>query len=161
MLAFLQKEAGLGEITCKYSYHQEPPFLRTKVKLKAELIAMGVDGIDPLESVGTYVKPEDWNSLISDPEVTVVDTRNDYECDIGTFHSMPAIALCTASHSLHWLSSCLLWFVGAINPNTCSFKQFPEYVQKNLDTKVHKRVAMFCTGGIRYKSVTQGSLRVI
>lgn len=81
----MQEDAGLGEITCKYSYHDEPPFMRTKVKLKAELIAMGVEGIDPLESVGTYVKPEDWNALISDPEVTLVDTRNDYEVDIGTF----------------------------------------------------------------------------
>jgi len=90
---------------------------------------MGVEGIDPNKVVGTYVKPQDWNALISDPEVLLVDTRNDYEVQIGTFKN-------------------------ALDPQTATFREFPEYVKQNLDPAKHKKVAMFCTGGIRCEKST-------
>lgn len=90
---------------------------------------MGIDGIDPQKIVGTYVKPDQWNALISDPEVLLIDTRNDYEFQIGSFE-------------------------GAINPNTESFREFPAYVSENLDPGIHRKVAMFCTGGIRCEKST-------
>jgi UPF0176 protein len=105
------------------------PFYRTKVKLKKEIVTMGVEGIDPRHVVGTYVKPKDWNTLISDPEVLLIDTRNDYEIGIGTFE-------------------------GAIDPDTKTFREFPQYVKDNLDPDKHKKVAMFCTGGIRCEKST-------
>ncbi|PCK07055.1 MAG: hypothetical protein COA42_16250 [Alteromonadaceae bacterium] len=129
VLAWLEKTAGLGTLSYKLSFNDENPFYRSKVKLKKEIVTMGVEGIDPSHVVGTYVKPKDWNALISDPEVLLVDTRNDYEVEIGTFK-------------------------GALNPDTQSFRQFPEYVSNNLDNKKHKRVAMFCTGGIRCEKST-------
>jgi UPF0176 protein len=90
---------------------------------------MGVEGIDPKRVVGTYVKPKDWNALISDPDVILVDTRNDYEVGIGTFK-------------------------GALDPNTKTFREFPQYVKDNLDPQQHKKIAMFCTGGIRCEKST-------
>ncbi|GAA5133883.1 rhodanese-related sulfurtransferase [Thalassotalea piscium] len=129
VLAFLQKDERLAEVSYKLSYHQENPFQRTKVKLKKEIVTMGVEGIDPNQVVGTYVKPSEWNELISDPEVLLVDTRNDYEIEIGTFKN-------------------------AINPNTESFREFPDYVKNNLDKNKHKKVAMYCTGGIRCEKST-------
>ena len=129
VLAFLDSQPGLANIVHKESYTQENPFHRTKVKLKKEIVTMGVEGLDPLQVVGTYVKPKDWNALISDPEVLLVDTRNDYEVEIGTFEN-------------------------AVNPNTETFREFPEYVEKNLDKNKHKKVAMFCTGGIRCEKST-------
>lgn len=129
VLAFLNAESRLTGVSYKFSYHQENPFQRTKVKLKKEIVTMGVEGIDPTLTVGTYVKPKDWNALISDPEVLLVDTRNDYEIEIGTFEN-------------------------AINPNTETFREFPDYVAKNLDKNKHKKVAMFCTGGIRCEKST-------
>jgi len=129
VLSFLQSDGRLSSISHKYSYNDENPFQRTKVKLKKEIVTMGVEGIDPNLVVGTYVKPKDWNALISDPEVLLVDTRNDYEVEIGTFEN-------------------------AVNPNTETFREFPEYVAKNLDKTKHKKVAMFCTGGIRCEKST-------
>ncbi|GHE92931.1 oxygen-dependent tRNA uridine(34) hydroxylase TrhO [Thalassotalea profundi] len=129
VLNYLQQDSRLNEISCKYSYHKDNPFQRTKVKLKKEIVTMGVEGIDPNQVVGTYVKPSEWNALISDPEVLLVDTRNDYEIEIGTFKN-------------------------AINPNTESFREFPEYVKNNLDKTQHKKVAMYCTGGIRCEKST-------
>ncbi|MFQ3229813.1 rhodanese-related sulfurtransferase [Reinekea sp.] len=117
------------DVKTKESFHDEQPFYRTKVKLKKEIVTMGVEDIDPKKVVGTYVKPTQWNELISDPEVVLVDTRNDYEFDIGTFE-------------------------GALNPNTSSFREFPDYVKENLDPTKHKKVAMFCTGGIRCEKST-------
>ncbi len=119
----------LSGVKAKESFHDVQPFYRTKVKLKKEIVTMGVEGIDPKEVVGTYVKPADWNALISDPDVVLVDTRNDYEYQIGSFK-------------------------GAINPNTESFREFPAYVKDNLDPKKQKKVAMFCTGGIRCEKST-------
>lgn len=129
VLTHLQQEPLLAPLDTKQSYHEEMPFLRSKVKLKKEIVTMGVEGIDPNRSVGAYVKPADWNALITDPEVLLVDTRNDYEVEIGTFEN-------------------------AINPDTTSFRDFPQYVQENLDPKKHKKVAMFCTGGIRCEKST-------
>lgn len=129
VLAFLNQDDRLAGATYKLSYHDENPFQRTKVKLKKEIVTMGVEGIDPNQVVGTYVKPKDWNALISDPDVLLVDTRNDYEIEIGTFEN-------------------------AVNPNTENFRQFPDYVKKNLDKNKHKKVAMFCTGGIRCEKST-------
>lgn len=123
-LEWLQQDQRFAGIDYKLSYHQEPPFHRTKVKLKKEIVTMGVDGIDPNEVVGTYVEPEDWNDLISDPDTILIDTRNEYEYGIGSFKN-------------------------AINPQTETFREFPDYVEKNLDPDKYKKVAMFCTGGIR------------
>lgn len=129
LLAWLNSDDRLNPISFKLSYHDNQPFYRTKVKLKKEIVTMGVEGIDPRKTVGTYVKPQDWNALISDPDVLLIDTRNDYEIEIGTFEH-------------------------AVNPNTKTFREFPEYVKNNLDPKKNKKVAMFCTGGIRCEKST-------
>ncbi|NQZ60462.1 MAG: rhodanese-related sulfurtransferase [Lentisphaeraceae bacterium] len=129
LLAWLENDSRLKPLTCKLSFTEEIPFNRTKVKLKKEIVTMGVEGIDPTQSVGTYVTPKEWNSLISDPDVLLVDTRNDYEVEIGTFQN-------------------------AVNPDTDSFREFPQYVADNLDPAKQKKVAMFCTGGIRCEKST-------
>ncbi|PKO46181.1 MAG: hypothetical protein CVU29_06495 [Betaproteobacteria bacterium HGW-Betaproteobacteria-22] len=117
-------ENKLSDLEHKESFADEHPFYRMKVKLKKEIVTLGVPGVSPTKKVGTYVKPEDWNALISDPEVVLIDTRNDYEVGIGTFK-------------------------GAIDPKTATFREFPEYVANHFDKTKHKKVAMFCTGGIR------------
>jgi UPF0176 protein len=129
LLHHLKSDPRLAQLDHKESLYDEQPFYRMKVKLKKEIVTMGVEGIDPNQVVGTYVKPQDWNELISDPEVVVVDTRNDYEYSIGTF-------------------------ANAINPETKTFREFPDYVSQNLDPQQHKKVAMFCTGGIRCEKST-------
>lgn len=129
LLAYLNADERIKPISYKESIHDTQPFYRTKVKLKKEIVTMGVNGIDPRHTVGTYVKPKDWNALISDPEVLVIDTRNDYEIEIGTFKH-------------------------AVNPNTQTFREFPAYVKENMDPAKHKKVAMFCTGGIRCEKST-------
>lgn len=129
LLAHIKQDERLADIEHKESFDNQQPFYRMKVKLKKEIVTMGVQGIDPKKVVGTYVEPADWNALIQDPEVLVIDTRNDYEYEIGTFD-------------------------GAINPVTDSFRDFPSYVEKNLNPKQHKKVAMFCTGGIRCEKST-------
>jgi UPF0176 protein len=129
VLAWLRTDPRLANIDYKESYTDRPPFNRTKVKLKKEIVTMGVEGIDPRRVVGTYVKPADWNRLISDPEVILIDTRNDYEYRVGTFKN-------------------------AVNPKTESFREFPQFVRDNLDPARHKKVAMFCTGGIRCEKST-------
>jgi UPF0176 protein len=112
------------KIEYKGSWSNKNPFYRMKVRLKKEIVTLGIPEVSPTKKVGTYVKPEDWNRLISDPDITVIDVRNGYEVDIGTFKN-------------------------AINPETLSFREFPEYVKKNFNPKKNKKVAMFCTGGIR------------
>jgi len=129
VLSWLDQQPGLDNIDTKESWDTQIPFYRTKVKLKKEIVTMGVEGIDPKQVVGTYVKPEDWNDLISDPDVVLVDTRNDYEVEIGTFK-------------------------GAINPQTTSFREFPQWAKDNLGASKNKKVAMFCTGGIRCEKST-------
>jgi len=129
LLDFLRRDERLKDIDHKESYDDDMPFYRTKVKLKKEIVTLGVEGIDPKRVVGTYVKPADWNALISDPDVVLVDTRNDYEVEIGTFK-------------------------GALDPRTKTFREFPQYVRDNLDPAKNKKVAMFCTGGIRCEKST-------
>ena len=129
LLAYLNADERLNGLVHKESFTDEQPFNRTKVKLKKEIVTMGVQGIDPKKVVGTYIKPEDWNDLISDPDVILIDTRNDYEYQVGTFKN-------------------------AVNPNTESFREFPDYVAQNLDKNAHKKIAMFCTGGIRCEKST-------
>lgn len=129
LLAYLKSDDRLADLSYKESFTEEMPFLRTRVKLKKEIVTMGVEGIDPRHVVGTYIKPKDWNELISDPEVLLVDTRNDYEVQVGTFK-------------------------GAINPETDSFREFPDYVKQHFNPEKHKKVAMYCTGGIRCEKST-------
>lgn len=129
LLLYLRSDDRLANIDHKESFYEEMPFYRMKVKLKREIVTMGVEGIDPNQVVGTYVKPTDWNALISDPDVTVVDTRNYYEYAIGTFK-------------------------GAEDPKTTTFREFPEYVNTHLNPENNKKVAMFCTGGIRCEKST-------
>lgn len=124
MLTFLRSDPRLAGLQHKESTASDFPFERMKVKVKKEIVTLGKPEVKPAELVGTYVSSQDWNDLISDPDVIVLDTRNDYEVKIGTFHR-------------------------AINPETHSFREFPEYVEQNLDPTHHRKVAMFCTGGIR------------
>jgi UPF0176 protein len=127
-LSFLKNnplfEGNFKNLAHKESWSDKHPFYRMKVKLKKEIVTLGVLGISPTKIVGTYVKPKDWNAIISDPEVILIDTRNDYEYTIGTFKN-------------------------AVNPKTKTFREFPDYVKSHFDPKKHKKVAMFCTGGIR------------
>ncbi len=129
LLHWLRQDPRLVDIDHKESATNKPPFLRTKVKLKKEIVTMGVEGIDPKQVVGTYVDAKDWNALISDPDVVLVDTRNDYEVQVGTFKN-------------------------ALNPKTDSFREFPHTIKEQLDPIKHKKVAMFCTGGIRCEKST-------
>ncbi len=128
LLTKLRADPRLADFDCKLSYDDEMPFYRSRVKLKREIVTMGVDGIDP-SMAGTYVVPGDWNALISDPEVTLIDTRNDYESAIGSFR-------------------------GAIHPDTGSFREFPAFAREHLDPMRQRKVAMFCTGGIRCEKST-------
>lgn len=123
LLVFLQEAMQFGTIEYKLSYEAVMPFHRMKVKLKKEIVTLGKTVI-PSEKTGVYVDASEWNALLSDPDVVLIDTRNDYEVGIGTFKN-------------------------AINPKTASFRDFPEYVEKHLNPAQHKKVAMFCTGGIR------------
>jgi UPF0176 protein len=117
------------KIEYKESFSEKMPFYRTKIHFKKEIVTLGVEGIDPLKEAGTYVAPKDWNNLISDPDVITIDTRNVYETKIGKFKN-------------------------AIDPKTETFREFPTYVKNNLDVNKHKRVAMYCTGGIRCEKST-------
>ncbi len=129
VLDWLKSDERLATLEHKESFHDEHPFLRTKVKLKKEIVTMGVEGIDPTRTVGTYLSPQEWNEIIADPDTVLIDTRNDYEVEVGTFK-------------------------GAINPETRTYREFPEYVKQTLDPQKHKKVAMFCTGGIRCEKST-------
>jgi UPF0176 protein len=129
VLGWLRDDPRFSDLKHKESWATEAPFLRMKVRLKKEIVTMGVEDIDPNNIVGTYVEPEDWNNLISDPDVVVVDTRNDYEVGIGTFEN-------------------------AVNPQTNSFREFPDWAKNSGLTESPKKVAMFCTGGIRCEKST-------
>jgi UPF0176 protein len=124
IIKFLRSYPGMEDLEYKESTADEEPFYRMKVRLKKEIVTIGIPEVDPNEQAGTYVTPEKWNELIADPDTIVLDTRNDYEVGIGTFK-------------------------GAVNPHTETFRAFPEYVKENLDNQKHKKIAMFCTGGIR------------
>ncbi len=129
VLAHLRALPGCADLECKESYAADMPFGRMKVRLKREIVTMGVPDVDPKARVGHYVSAQDWNALISAPDVAVIDTRNDYEYAIGTFE-------------------------GAIDPQTRSFRDFPAWWQANKDRFHNKRIAMFCTGGIRCEKST-------
>tara|TARA_R110000772_G_scaffold110050_1_gene213507 strand:- start:101 stop:1099 length:999 start_codon:yes stop_codon:yes gene_type:complete len=129
VLDWLKSDPRLQALDHKESYDDTYPFYRSKVKLKKEIVTMGVEGIDPKRKVGTHIPPQEWNALLADPEVLLIDTRNDYEVEIGTFKN-------------------------ALNPNTTSFREFPAYVKDHLDPAKHKKIAMFCTGGIRCEKST-------
>lgn len=129
LLKWMRAIPEFSEIETKEAITDNLPFKRSKVKLKKEIVTMGVEGIDPNQSVGTYVTPQQWNDLISDPDVLLVDTRNDYEVAVGAF-----------TH--------------AADPKTTTFREFPQYVSEHLDPSVHKKIAMYCTGGIRCEKST-------
>lgn len=124
LLHHLRRMPGLQDLDHKESFAETQPFYRMKVRIKKEIVTIGIPDVDPNESVGTYLDPQEWNEVISDPDTVVIDTRNGYEIGIGTFKN-------------------------AIDPKTETFREFPDYVKKNLDPARHKKVAMFCTGGIR------------
>lgn len=124
VIHFLRSESGFSDLECKYSVSNFMPFEKIKILLKKEIVTIGIPTVDPTQMRGIPVSPEDWNQLIADPEVLVLDTRNTYEIALGTFE-------------------------GAVNPETEYFRDFPAYVNQHLDPKKHKKVAMFCTGGIR------------
>ncbi|MEZ5776811.1 MAG: rhodanese-related sulfurtransferase [Paracoccaceae bacterium] len=129
VLAHIRTMPGCDDFDCKESAAAEIPFGRMKVRLKREIVTMGEPDVDPLAGAGHYVDPADWNELITAPDVVVIDTRNDYEVAIGTFES-------------------------AVDPGTRSFREFPAWWRKNAERFGNKRIAMFCTGGIRCEKST-------
>lgn len=129
LMSHLDGIPALRGLDVKFSRAADMPFHRMKVRLKKEIVTMGVEGIDPLASVGTYVEAKGWNALIADPDTVVIDTRNDYEVSLGTFQ-------------------------GALNPDTQSFSEFPAWAERNRPALEGRKVAMFCTGGIRCEKAT-------
>mgnify|MGYP001158521351 FL=1 len=124
---FIKKIKGFKDLDIKFSSSDVNPFIRLKVKLKKEIVTIGDERIDPTEIVGEYVEPKDWNNLIKQKDTIIIDTRNNYECSIGTFQN-------------------------SLNPKTNKFREFPEWINKQKFTekdKKNKNIAMFCTGGIR------------
>jgi UPF0176 protein len=134
LLDFLRSDARFSDLTAKYSTAATPPFGQMKVKIKREIVTLGQPEANPTDQVGTYVPPTEWNRLITDPDVVLIDARNDYEVNIGTFQ-------------------------GAVNPHTDSFRELPDYLTATLNPQHHKKVAMFCTGGIRCEKATSYLLR--
>ncbi|WP_127600289.1 rhodanese-related sulfurtransferase [Nitratireductor alexandrii] len=129
LLAYLERDAGLGDLEVKFSRAGKMPFLRMKVRLKREIVTMGVEAVDPVEEAGTYVEPAEWNRLIDDPDTVVIDTRNDYEVSLGTF-------------------------ANALDPATRRFRDFPAWAEAHRDAFRGRKVAIFCTGGIRCEKAT-------
>lgn len=128
-LEWVRQDERFAGLSPKVAYSNNTPFHRLRVRLKSEIVPLGVQGVDPNKIVGEYVQPENWNALISDPEVIVIDVRNDYEVNAGTFR-------------------------GAINPKTDQFRDFPAWVNETLLADKERRIAMFCTGGIRCEKAT-------
>jgi len=129
LLTFIKSDPRIAALEHKESWAEENPFYRMKVRLKKEIVTLGVEGVSPTKQVGKYIEPEDWNDFIQDPDVIVIDTRNDYEVEIGTFKN-------------------------AVNPETTSFREFPEWFEGQKDIAKKPKVAMFCTGGIRCEKST-------
>jgi UPF0176 protein len=131
IVAYLRTLPGCASLDVKFSHADDIPFYRMKVMVKKEIVTLGQPDVDPVGKVGSYVAPEEWNALISDPDTVVIDTRNDYEVGIGTFK-------------------------GAIDPKTATFRDFPDWFRANRDvvTSGKTKVAMFCTGGIRCEKST-------
>jgi len=121
---FICKDIRFADITPRITESTRSAFYRLRIITRPEIVTLGDPSVNPNKTVGKYVEPEDWNALIQDPDVQVIDTRNDYEVSIGTFK-------------------------GAENPNTQIFSEWPDFVEKNLQTKKKQKIAMFCTGGIR------------
>ena len=134
LLCFLKQDSRFTDLEHKESFVSEMPFYRMKVRLKKEIVTMGIPDTDPNQLNGTKVDYKEWNELISNPDVLVIDTRNEYEYKIGTFKN-------------------------AISPNTKTFREFPEFVNIELASDKHKKVAMFCTGGIRCEKATNFMLK--
>lgn len=133
LIAFIKNTPPFDALTAQFSSAAQAPFRRMKVKLKKEIVTLGVE-VDPRQAVGQYIDPHQWNILIEQPDVLLIDTRNDYEFQFGTFKN-------------------------SINPQTDSFREFPAYIADQLNPKVHKKVAMFCTGGIRCEKATSFMLQ--
>lgn len=129
VIAHIRALPGCADLVWKEATAEKAPFPRMKVRIKKEIVTMGQPDVDPTASVGNYVEPEEWNALIRSPDVVTIDTRNDYEVAIGTFE-------------------------GAVDPMTKSFREFPQWWEENKDRFHNKRVAMFCTGGIRCEKST-------
>lgn len=129
ILAFLEADGRFDDMNIKWSEYDSRPFQRMKVRLKNEIVTMGLGSLDSTADVGQYVPPRGWNELLDDPDVTVIDTRNGFEVEMGTFDS-------------------------AINPNTKSFREFTAFVQEELSPDRNPNVALFCTGGIRCEKAT-------
>ncbi len=134
LLCFLKQDSRFSDLEHKESFVSQMPFYRMKVRLKKEIVTMGVPDTDPNQLNGAKVDYKEWNELISDPDVLVIDTRNEYECEIGTFKN-------------------------AISPNTKTFREFPEFVNNELGSDKNKKIAMFCTGGIRCEKATNYLLK--
>ncbi|MDI1351566.1 MAG: rhodanese-related sulfurtransferase [bacterium] len=126
---YMHQNPQLADLNFKETFDEHNPFEKAKVKLRKEIVTMGVQNVDPLKLTGTHLPPNEWHEFIQDPEVVIIDTRNDYEFELGTFKN-------------------------AINPNTENFREFPDYVEKHLNDKKDKKIAMFCTGGIRCEKST-------
>jgi UPF0176 protein len=129
VIAHIRNWPSFADMDVKFSTAETMPFGRMKVRLKREIVTMGVEGIDPRSAVGTYVEATNWNALIADPDTIVIDTRNDFEVQHGSFP-------------------------GAINPETTSFRQFPDWFDAQSGAFQGKKIAMFCTGGIRCEKAT-------
>lgn len=126
---FMHSDSRFADLNFKETFDESNPFEKAKVKLRKEIVTMGVKDVDPAQNPGTYLDPQQWHALIQDPEVILIDTRNDYEYELGTFKN-------------------------AINPDIENFREFPEYVEQHLSDKKDKKIAMFCTGGIRCEKTT-------
>ena len=131
---WIKEHEIFSELKARESFSPRKTFYRLKIFLREEIVTLGDDSVNPNELVGQYVDPEEWNDIINDPEMTVIDTRNDYEIALGTFE-------------------------GALNPETKTFRQWHEFVQANLSKKKNKKVAMFCTGGIRCEKASSHLLQ--
>ncbi|MCD8482654.1 MAG: rhodanese-related sulfurtransferase [Verrucomicrobia bacterium] len=134
MLDFIRSDARFATMEVKFSRHQDAPFYRFKVRLKKEIVSMGVPEIAPHQETAIRLDSQSWNELLQQQDVVVIDTRNDYETKVGMFK-------------------------GALDPNTKSFREFPHFVDKQLDPAKHTRVAMYCTGGIRCEKASAYLLR--
>jgi UPF0176 protein len=135
LLAFIQADQRFTGMSIKYSWHPSAPFYRFKVRLKKEIVSMGVDSVQPHKMTGQRLSPSEWNQLLQDPDVLLIDTRNEYECEVGRFK-------------------------GAIDPHTMSFREFPQYVKNELSPDKTPRIAMYCTGGIRCEKASAYMLQL-
>lgn len=129
LMSYIKTYENLQDLAFRPTYNNFNPFAKAKVKLRKEIVSLGVENINPQDVCGVHLDSKEWNELLADPEVVVIDTRNDYEVALGTFKN-------------------------AINPNTENFRDFPQYVQTHLIEKKDKKIAMFCTGGIRCEKST-------